>query len=182
MDALVIIDIQNDYFPGGAFTLDGADAAGHHAGRLLARCRELGKPVLHIQHVSTRPGSTFFLPDTPGVEIHPSVTPLPGETVIRKHFPNAFRETTLEAELRRCNARHLLVVGMMTQMCIDTSVRAGRDLGYDITLAHDACATRAQKFGELEVPAAQVQAAFMAALNGSFANVRSTDTVLEALG
>ncbi len=182
MDALVIIDIQNDYFPGGKMELAGADAAGANAGRLLARCRKLGKPVFHIQHLSVRPGATFFLPDTPGVEIHPSVAPQAGETVIRKHFPNAFRDTPLEEELRRINARHLLVVGMMTQMCIDTSVRAGRDLGYEITLAHDACATRNQKFGDQEVPAAQVQAAFMAALNGSFANVRSSDTILEALG
>lgn len=182
MDALVIIDIQNDYFPGGKMELAGADAAGANAGRLLARCRKLGKPVFHIQHLSVRPGATFFLPDTPGVGIHPSVAPQSGETVIRKHFPNAFRETTLEEELRRINARHLLVAGMMTQMCIDTSVRAGRDLGYEITLAHDACATKAQKFGDIEVPAPQVQAAFMAALNGSFANVRSSDTILEALG
>lgn len=182
MDALLIIDIQNDYFPGGNVELAGAAAAGTQAGRLLARCRQLGKPVLHIQHLSIRPGATFFLPESPGVEIHSSVTPLPGEIVVRKHFPNAFRDTTLEEELRRANARHLLVVGMMTQMCIDTSVRAGRDLGYEITLAHDACATKTQKFGDIEVPAAQVQAAFMAALNGSFATVRSTETILDALG
>ena len=182
MDALILIDIQNDYFPNGAMTLDGATEAGAQAGRLLARCRKLGKPVIHIQHVSIRPGATFFLPDTPGMEIHASVTPQAGEPVLRKHFPNAFRDTALEEELRRINAKHLLVVGMMTHMCIDTSVRAGRDLGYEITLAHDACATKAQKFGETEVPAAQVQAAFMAALNGSFAYVRSTETVLEALG
>lgn len=182
MDALVIIDIQNDYFPGGNMTLDGADQAGLNAGRLLAHCRKLGKPVVHIQHISVRPGATFFLPETPGVEIHASVAPTDGEIVIRKNFPNAFRDTALEETLRRHNVKHLLVVGMMTQMCIDTSVRAGRDMGYEITLAHDACATRSQKFGEIEVPAAQVQAAFMAALNGSFANVRSTDTVLEALG
>lgn len=182
VDALVIIDIQNDYFPGGNVELAGAELAGNQAGRLLARCRKLGKPVIHVQHVSIRPGATFFLPETPGVEIHPAVAPLPGETVVRKHFPNAFRDTTLEEELRRANARHLLVVGMMTQMCIDTSVRAGRDLGYEITVAHDACATKAQKFGDAEVPAAQVQAAFMAALNGSFATVRSTETILDALG
>lgn len=182
MDALVIIDIQNDYFPGGKMELAGASEAGTRAGRLLAHWRKLGKPVFHVQHVSIRPGASFFLPDTPGVDIHPSVAPQGSETVIRKHFPNAFRDTTLEEELRRVNARHLLVVGMMTQMCIDTSVRAGRDLGYEITVAHDACATRAQKFGALEVPAELVQAAFMAALNGSFASIHSTETILEAVG
>ena len=182
IDALVIIDIQNDYFPGGKMELAGATEAGAQAGRLLARFRELGKPVFHIQHVSIRPGSSFFLPNTPGVEIHPTVAPLAGETVIRKNFPNAFRDTTLQAQLNRHDAKHLLIAGMMTQMCIDTSVRAGRDLGYEITLAHDACATRTQKFGDIEVPATQVQAAFMAALNGSFATVRETEAILEALG
>ena len=181
MDALVIIDIQNDYFPGGKMELAGASEAGLQAARLLARFRSLGRPVFHIQHVSVRPGSTFFLPDTPGVDIHASVAPLPGETVIRKNFPNAFRDTTLQQELDRVGAKHLLIAGMMTQMCIDTSVRAGKDLAYEITLAHDACATRAQKFGETEVPAAQVQAAFMAALNGSFAKVISSEEILEAL-
>ena len=182
MDALVIIDIQNDYFPGGAMELTGANAAGEQAGKLLAKFRKLGKPVFHIQHLSLRPGASFFLPGTPGAEIHPSVTPLDGEIVIQKHAPNAFLNTTLEEECRRNNVKHLLVAGMMTQMCIDTSVRAGRDLGFEIALAHDACATRAQKFGNVEVPAEQVQAAFMAALNGSFATVRSTDTLIEALG
>ena len=182
MDALLIIDIQNDYFPGGAAELEGADAAGAAAGRLLARCRKLGKPVIHVQHVSLRPGAPYLRPDTPGVELHASVAPQAGELVIRKHFPNSFRDTALEEELRRLNVRHLLVAGMMTQMCVDTTVRAGRDLGYEITLAHDACATRTQKFGSVEVPAEQVQAAFMAALNGMFANVRSTETILEALG
>ena len=178
MDALVIIDIQNDYFPAGKMELAGATTAGEQAGRLLARFRELGKPIFHIQHLSLRPGASFFLPDTPGVEIHPSVAPQANEPIIQKNFPNAFRDTSLHAQLTQCGAKHLLVVGMMTQMCIDTSVRAGRDLGYEITLAHDACATRAQKFGDTEVPAAQVQAAFMAALNGSFATVRDTGEIL----
>lgn len=181
MDALLIIDIQNDYFPGGAAELSEPVAAAENAARLLQRFRALKRPVFHVQHLSIRPGATFFLPETPGADLHPLVAPQPGETVIRKHFPNAFRETTLEEELRRANLQRLLVAGMMTQMCIDTSVRAGRDLGYEITLAHDACASRAARFGAIEVPAAQVQAAFMAAL-GNFATVRATATIIEALG
>lgn len=181
MDALLIIDIQNDYFPGGAAELSAPTGAAENAARLLQRYRALGRPVFHVQHLSIRPGATFFLPETPGAEIHPLVAPLPGETVIRKHYPNAFRETALEEALRRANLQRLLIVGMMTQMCIDTSVRAARDLGYEITLAHDACATRAARFGDVEVPAPQVQAAFMAAL-GNFATVRSTATILDALG
>src|SRR5512139_1958410 len=98
--ALLIVDIQNDYFPGGAMEVAGAEAAAAQAARLLAAFRERGRPVVHMQHVSTRQGATFFLPDTPGVQIHGSVRPGPGETVFRKHFPNSFRDTPLLEHLR----------------------------------------------------------------------------------
>ena len=62
--ALLIIDIQNDYFPGGAMELEGADAGAAKAAAALARFREQGLPVIHVRHLSVRPGSTFFLPGT----------------------------------------------------------------------------------------------------------------------
>src|SRR5512146_2316122 len=98
--ALVLIDIQKDYFPGGRMVLDGAEAAAGHAGQLLQRFRELDLPRIHIQHIATRPGATFFLPGTAGIEFHESVLPLVGETVCQKHSPNAFRETSLLEWLR----------------------------------------------------------------------------------
>jgi nicotinamidase-related amidase len=181
MDALVIIDIQNDYFPGGAAALSGPESAAANAARLLEKFRKLGKPVFHVQHVSIREGASFFVPDTPGVAIHDAVKPLAGETVVRKHFPNAFRDTDLEEALRLANARHLCVAGMMSHMCIDTSVRAAADKGYGVTLAHDACATKDLKFGDTGIPAAQVHAAYMAALNGSFGRVLATEAILAEL-
>ena len=60
--ALLLIDIQNDYFPGGRFSLPGAEQAGAQAGRLLAAFRERGGPVVHIQHESVRPGRLFSCP------------------------------------------------------------------------------------------------------------------------
>jgi len=176
--ALVLIDIQNDYFPGGRMTLDGADAAAQNAARLLERFRAQGWPLVHVQHVSARPNATFFLPGTPGVEHHPAVAPRAGELVIQKSFPSAFRDTRLEAELRSRGVDHLLVAGMMTHMCIDTSVRAACDLGFKVDLAFDACATRALRFDDREVPAAEVQHAFIAALHGAFANARSTSQIM----
>jgi nicotinamidase-related amidase len=99
--ALVLIDIQNDYFPGGRMTLDGADAAAGNAARLLEHFRASGLPLFHIQHVSTRPNATFFIPGTEGIEFHPTVAPRAGEAVIKKNFHNAFRATKLDTELRR---------------------------------------------------------------------------------
>ena len=171
--ALVLIDLQNDYFPGGRMELHGADAAVATAAGLLEAFREQGLPVVHVQHVATRPGATFFLPDTPGVEIHEAVRPREGERLVVKHFPNAFRETGLQAALTELGATQLVIAGMMTHMCVDTSVRAAADLGFQCQLAHDACATRALSFGGRQVAAPDVQAAYLAALNGSFASVRA---------
>jgi nicotinamidase-related amidase len=172
--ALLIIDVQNDYFRGGAMELEGADAAGEKAGAVLRRFRERGEPIIHVRHTSVRPGSTFFLPGTRGAEIHESVRPQASETVIEKNFPNSFRNTPLRDKLEALGVKHLVVAGMMTHMCVDASVRHAADLGYKITLLGDACATRAQSYGGEKVPARQVHAAFLAALSGFYAKVLNT--------
>jgi nicotinamidase-related amidase len=172
--ALLIIDIQNDYFPGGAMELEGADAAGEKASAILRRFRERGDAIIHVRHTSVRQGSTFFLPGTRGAEIHESVRPQGGETVIEKNFPNSFRNTPLRDKLDGLGVKNLVVAGMMTHMCVDASVRHAADLGYKITLLGDACATRTQSYGGEKVPARQVHAAFLAALNGFYAKVVNT--------
>ena len=179
--ALLVIDIQNDYFPGGAMELAGSVEAGEQAGKLIAAFRNKALPVIYVQHLSTRPGATFFVPGTRGVEIHPCVAPREGETVIQKNFPNSFRDTPLLQHLRDNKITRLVVAGMMTQMCIDSTVRAAADLGFECLLAHDACATRSLSFGGVTVPAASVQTAFLAALNGLFARVQSVDELCGGL-
>ena len=172
--ALLIIDIQNDYFPGGTMELEGADAAGAKAGQALKSFRDKRLPIIHVRHLSVRPGATFFIPGTKGAEIHPSVKPGANETVIEKNFPNSFRNTALKEHLEKNNITNLVVAGMMTHMCVDASVRHAADLGYKVTLLGDACATRAQSYGGETVPARQVHAAFLAALNGFYAKVVDT--------
>ncbi len=173
--ALLIVDIQNDYFPGGKMELDGSEAASLRARELLASFRERRMPVIHIQHVSVRPGATFFLPDTDGVRIHTNVAPAAQETVIQKHFPNGFRDTSLLDHLRQHDIRELVIAGMMTHMCIDATTRAAADLGFPCLLAHDACATRSLAFAGTMVPAAHVHGSFLAALHGTYATVRSAN-------
>jgi nicotinamidase-related amidase len=172
--ALLVIDIQNDYFPGGAMELEAADAAGAKAGQAIRQFREKNLPVIHVRHLSVRPGSTFFLPGTRGAEIHEAVKPLGGETVIEKNFPNSFRNTDLGTLLQKQEIKNLVVAGMMTHMCVDATVRHAADLGYKITLLGDACATRAQSYAGEKVPARQVHTAFLAALNGFYAKVLDT--------
>jgi nicotinamidase-related amidase len=176
--ALILIDIQNDYFPGGRMELESPLAAAQQAGRLLEFFRRQGWPTIHIQHVSTRPDATFFLPGTDGLDFHPSICPLPGETTIVKHFPNAFRATSLLEHLQGSNIEGLVIGGMMTHMCVDASTRAAADLGYPIRLAADACTTHALTYGEVKVPAQHVHAAFLAALK-SYAQVLKTEEILK---
>jgi nicotinamidase-related amidase len=176
--ALVIVDIQNDYFPGGAMALEGAEVAAENAARLLTHWRAKAAPVVHIQHLSVRPGASFFIPDTPGAEIHACVAPRREEAVLTKNFPNSFRGTQLLEILRAADADQIVFAGMMTHMCIDATVRAAFDYGFKNILAHDACATRAQTFGGITVPAAQVHAAFVSALHGLFAQARATSDIL----
>jgi nicotinamidase-related amidase len=172
--ALLIIDIQNDYFPGGKMELEGADAAAVNAARALEQFRRKQLPIVHVRHLSTRPGATFFIPGTAGAEIHERVRPGAEEQVIEKNFPNSFRATELDKTFKAAGVKELVVAGMMTHMCVDASVRQAADLGYKVTLLGDACATRAQSFGGENVSARQVHAAFLAALNGFYAKVIST--------
>ena len=179
--ALLLIDLQRDYFPGGRYPLAGADEAVARAARLLGAARGAGLPAVHVRHLSTRPDAAFFLPGTEGALFHPAVAPAPGETVVEKHFPNSFRETSLGAALPAPGAGRLVVAGMMTHMCVDATVRAAADLGYGVVLAADACATRELVWQERVVPAPDVQAAFLAALNGRYAEVLGSDEAARLL-
>lgn len=179
--ALIIVDIQNDYFQGGAFELEGTESAAQKAAQILELFRGNGMPVIHIQHESRTPEAGFFLPGTQGAEIHPAVTPQEGETVILKNYPNSFRETHLESTLHKLNVKNVVIIGMMTLMCIDATTRAASDLGFTTTVLHDACAARALEFNGVEVPAAHVHAAFLAALNLSYATVKTVDSFANRL-
>ncbi|MBI4963203.1 MAG: cysteine hydrolase [Desulfomonile tiedjei] len=176
--ALLLIDIQNDYFPGGKMELEQSLEASRAAQRVLAHFRTKELPLIHIQHVSPRPGASFFLPGTPGVEIHESVTPLKGETVFQKNYPNAFRETALLEHLRKQEVSRLVVCGMMTHMCVDSTVRAAFDLGFQCLVLSDACATRSLAYGGVEVSAPRVGAAFIAAMGSMFGKIATVDDFL----
>ncbi len=179
--ALLVIDIQNDYFPGGKMEVEGSTEASLRAKDLMKLFRERTMPIIHVQHVSTRPGAGFLVAGTPGVEIHENVAPLQGEAVIQKNFPNGFRNTPLLERLRNEGIEHVVIVGMMTHMCVDATTRAAFDFGLRCTVVSDACATRTLNFKGKVVPAEQVHAAFLAALNGVYAKVVSTDELLSTL-
>lgn len=161
--------------------LEGSSEAETHAAQLLDRFRRAGLPFVHVRHVALHPGATFFLPGTEGAEIRAGLAPLPGESVVVKHRPNAFLDTPLLSLLHQQDVQRLLLCGMMTHMCVDATVRAAADLGFECLVASQACATRSLVRGELVVPAAHVHAAFLAALDGTYARVMGTAEALREM-
>jgi nicotinamidase-related amidase len=168
---LLVIDIQRDYFPDGAYPLVEPEAAAEKARQVLDGFRARDLPIVHMQHVWDDPEATFMRPGTDGVEIHPLVAPAGGEAVLQKTEPNSFVGTTLESELRSRDVDDLVIVGMMTSMCVDSTTRAAADLGFAVTVVHDACAAPDLEFGGEAVPGRTVHAAFIAALADGYATV-----------
>ncbi|UVM57740.1 cysteine hydrolase [Pseudomonas sp. B21-012] len=176
--ALIVIDIQNDYFPGGKWTLDGADAAADNAASILEAARARGDLVVHVRHEFESEDAPFFTPGSQGAQIHPKAASRADEPVLLKHKVNSFLGTGLKQLLDEQNVSEVTVIGSMSHMCIDAVSRAAADYGYGVTVVHDACATRALEFNGINVPAAQVHAAFMASLAFAYAQVISTEHYL----
>ena len=162
--ALVLIDLQNDYFPGGRLTLVGTEAAADNAAKLVAEFRAQKASVIHVRHESLDPNPTFFLPGSAGAEINAKVKNKGDEPVITKNQVNAFQSTDLKRILDEQGITDLVIVGAMRHMCVDGATRAAVDFGYATTVIHDACATLDMEFNGVKVPAAQVHAAFMRGL------------------
>ena len=179
--ALLLIDIQNDYFPNGRMPLEKSTEACQKAQEALQANRTKQLPVIHIQHISTRPDAVHFLPCTKGVEFHPNVLPAKNETIIKKHYPNSFKDTGLLNHLIKHQINHLVIAGMMTHMCVEATVRAAYDLGFNCTVLSDACATKSLEFNNMLIPAQTVHHAFLAALQPLYANVVSVKDFLNSM-
>jgi nicotinamidase-related amidase len=178
--ALILIDIQNDYFPGGRFELNQPDAAAQNAKRALAYFRKKGLPVFHVQHINMNAAAPFFSADTVGVNIHTLVSPFPGERVIIKNTPDSFFNTDLLPLLNELGIEQLVICGMMSHMCVDTTVRSAKRLGFAIELLSDACTTRDLLWENAPIPAELVHTTFMAALQNTFADVKRTETFIKS--
>jgi len=175
--ALIIIDLQNDYFKDGANELQEIDEVLIQTNKLIKFAREKSYKIYFIQHFSQKEGASFFLPHTQGVKLHKDLE-INGDMVIKKNYPNSFRDTILKKELDKENINELIICGAMTHMCIDTTVRAGFDMGYKIELVSDACATKDLVFQDTVIKAQDVQASFMSALNGIFCEVKEVKNLL----
>ena len=172
--ALIIIDMQNDYFAGGKKELVGIDEALSNTLRLIEFAKEQKYEIFFIQHIALKENASFFLPKSKGVKLHQTLHTQDG-SIITKHYPNSFRETILTQELEDKGIKNLIVCGAMTHMCVDTTVRAGFDFGFQIELINDACATKDLVFNDEVIPAKDIHNAFIASLNGIFCELKTTE-------
>jgi len=177
---LILVDIQNDYFPGGNMELVRMNEAGSNAKDLLSLFRRNQWPTFHIQHIAEHDGATFFLSNTEGAELHESIKPLPEETIIQKNFPNSFRDTRLLKEMKNAGVEQVVICGAMSHMCIDATTRAAADLGFSCIVVYDACATKNLEFRGIKILAEEVHGSFMAALGSAYANILSFNEFLSS--
>jgi nicotinamidase-related amidase len=168
--ALLLIDIQDFYFPGGKVQLENPEMAGMNAGLILDHFRKSELPVYHIRH-------NF----EPGGNIHHYVKPEAGEPILSKDQVNVFVDTKLLEMLQADSIEQLVICGMQTHMCVEAAVRAGHDLGFTCLLVTDACATRALQYEEHIIPAKNVHYSTIKTLQGSYARVLTTEDLIKEI-
>jgi len=178
--ALLVIDIQKDYFPGGKFPLVNPEEAARKAYELLQCFREHGGRHVHIQHISLEPDASFFIKGDSGSDIHDIVAHFDSEPIVYKHEPNSFLNTDLLDLLKGWEVERVVICGMMTHMCVDATTRAASDLGFEVIVAEDACATRDLKYDDTTIRADIVHKSFLAALK-SYGRVMKTEEILALL-
>ena len=178
--ALLVIDIQKDYFPGGKMELVNPQEAAKKAYMILQCFREHGGHHVHIQHIALKSDAPFFVKGTAGSDIHGSAAHFEGEPIVYKHYPNSFRETNLLELLKEWGIERVVICGMMTHMCVDATARAAADFGFKIIVAEDACATRDLEYDDTVIPADHVHKAFLAALK-SYGDVMKSAEIIALL-
>ncbi|MFN8207768.1 MAG: cysteine hydrolase family protein [Bacteroidales bacterium] len=159
--ALILIDIQDFYFPGGRLQLTGAEDAEKKAVALLSWCRDHNFIIVHVMHKG-------------GGDIRKSLAPGQGEKLIVKSEINSFKGTDLADFLHEKAVKKLVLAGMQTNMCLEAATRAASDLGFSCTVIHDACAARDLEFNGTIVKAKDVHLASLVTLK-TYALIQSLE-------
>ncbi len=182
--ALILIDFQTG-FDNPVWGMRNNPDAEANAALLLGRWRADAAPVFHVRHLSTSPDSPLAR-GQPGTSFKPAVKPQPGEPVIEKTVNSAFIGTDLAEQLHKSNATSVVICGLTTPHCVSTSARMAANLGFDVTLAHDACAAFSSNADMSWAPSAhpltpeEIHATAIAHLHGEFVTACATQTILAA--
>lgn len=176
--ALLVIDVQNDYFAEGKMALSQPEIALNHIQQLEQYFIQAQQPIIYIQHVQLDDTRGFFIQDTQGVNLHEGLNITADSIIIKKHFPNSFFQTDLKQQLDQLKVGKLMITGMMTHMCVDATTRAAHELGYETIVIADATATRDLVIDGHSIAAKTVQQALLAALQ-MLSKVSNTQEVIK---
>lgn len=177
--ALVLIDIQMDYFTPDKLPIPDGQRVVARAAQLRDWAGSAGIAVVHVQQISPNPASPIFAAGTRGIDIHPRLTPREGEQVIAKKLPSSFDGTELHALLKARGIKTLILAGLMTHMCVETTARGALPLGYGVIIASDACASRDLPSPDRQVTIGhqEVHRNALAAMADRFADVMTAETI-----
>jgi nicotinamidase-related amidase len=142
--ALLLIDLQNDYFPGGLFPLWNTEKTVENLVAAMQRAGASGVEIIHIQHIANPDAgiAPFFNRGTSGAEIFPAIwSAAPRAPVVVKEYADSFHKTELEAVLAARGVGELLVAGMMTQNCVSHTAISKAAEKYQVSILPDCCTT-----------------------------------------
>ena len=178
--ALIIVDMQRGMGNPSSGRRNNPEAEANIVS-LLAAWRAMGAPVVHIRHISRTPGSPFW-PGQVGAEFQPPLAPVAGEHIVEKNVADAFINTGLERWLRVSGIERLVIVGVSTNISVESTVRTAGSLGFAVTVVSDATFAfeRPDSNGVVRT-AEEVHAMSLANLSGEFASLANTSRVLGAL-
>jgi nicotinamidase-related amidase len=168
--ALLIIDVQLGMYEESDPVYRGEELL-HTIGALIAKARADNAPVIYVQHSEAK-GYPLH-PEAPGWPIHPAIAPQEGDAVVHKRYPDSFQETDLQRELEAREIKHLVIAGIQTEYCVDTTCRRAFSLGYDVTLVQDGHST----WDSRDLQAAQIIAHHNTVLGGWFVKLKPASAI-----
>ncbi|KAG1049355.1 hypothetical protein G6F43_008312 [Rhizopus delemar] len=180
-EALIIVDVQNDYFPGGRLPTDSPVETAQAIARLMEKFRRENKEVVHVVHHSTEELLSrlrFLEAGTSGAEIHESVKPLADEKIMIKHDMSSFIGTDLKEYLESKGIDTIVVVGMMIHNCVNSTVYSGSHRGFKCIVVDEAVNTFDQPYDGRIIKAKQIKEAFLAGIEFAYAKVKKVEDIL----